>query len=212
MSDNNLNNSESSRKNYNANVCNCEEKTANRNRNTQCRENRPESDRQPRNQTCSCTEKREQILKEAEASCGRSDISEADLQEVYKNACTGKESVEILKSFSSNKGFRNLLIRQYKEYSSIAKEIELYANQLGYSLEKTSVFAKGMMYMTTAINTIKDKSDSKLSEIMMQGINMGIISLTKLNNKLSEENRSCHLADSLLSLLMKNLEEMKLFL
>ena len=69
-----------------------------------------------------------------------------------------------------------------------------------------------MIYMTTAINTIKDKSDSKLSEIMMQGINMGIISLTKLNNKLSEENRSCHLADSLLSLLMKNLEEMKLFL
>ena len=160
---------------------------------------------------CSCREKRERLMKEVN-ECDATKVTEEELREVYKNACTGKESVEILKAFSSDKGFRNLLIRQYNEYSSLANDIELYADKLGYRLEKTSVFAKGMMYFTTAVNTMKDKFDSKLSEIMMQGINMGIVAMTKLTNKLSDENRSCDLANALLDLLKKDLEEMKMFL
>lgn len=139
-------------------------------------------------------------------------IAETDLQEVYKNACTGKESVEIIRGFSANKGFKNVLIRQYKEYSALAKETEIYANRLGYDLQKTSALAKAMMYITTAMNTLKDKSDSKLSEIMIQGIDMGIIAMTKIINRNSDENKSCSLAESMLALLQKNLEEMKLFL
>ena len=208
MSDNsNFSENKRNANDCNANVCTCAERKQNREETTD--DYRTE---RPTTVKSDCAEKRERLLRQAETECDRSKITEADLQEVYRNACVGKESVEILKSFSSDKGFRNLLIRQYKEYSSISKEIELYANQLGYTLEKTSIFAKGMMYITTAVNTLKDKSDSKLSEIMMQGINMGIISLTKLTNKLSEENRTCHLANALLDLLDKNLEEMKLFL
>ncbi len=201
MSDNGKQSEDKMNAKQNESFCACAEKTQTET-----------TERQTERMTATCAEKRERLLRQAETECNRDKISEADLQEVYRNACVGKESVEILKSFSQNKGFRNLLIRQYKEYSSIAKEIELYANQLSYNLEKTSIFAKGMMYFTTAVNTLKDKSDSKLSEIMMQGINMGIISLTKLTNKLSEENRSCVLANNLLDLLDKNLEEMKLFL
>lgn len=147
-----------------------------------------------------------------EKGCPTPVPSEIDLQEVYKNAFTGKESVEILRSFSADKSFRNVLIRQYKEYAALAKDIELCANRLGYDLKKTSFFAKSMMYVTTAINTLTDKSDSKLSEIYIQGINMGIIAMTKLINKLNDENKTLPYANSLLSLLQKDLEEMKLFL
>ena len=139
-------------------------------------------------------------------------ISEQDLQEVYKNTSTARDSVDILRSFSANKGFKNILIRQYKEYASLGKEIEMYANKLGYDLQKNSFLAKSMMYVTTAVNTIKDKSDSKLAEIMIQGIDMGIIAMTKLINKNSDEDKTCSFAESLLALLQKNLEEMKLFL
>lgn len=138
--------------------------------------------------------------------------SETDLQEVYKNAFTGKESVEILRSFSADKGFRNVLIRQYKEYASLAKEIELYANQAGFDLKKTSFFARSMMYITTAMNTIKDKSDSKLSEIYIQGIDMGIIAMVRLINKLADEGKTLPYAQALLDMLQRNLEEMKAFL
>ena len=159
-----------------------------------------------------CADKREELLRKAEKETEKCSYAEADLQEVYKNAFTGKESVEILRSFSANKGFRTILIRQYKEYASLAKEIELCANQLGFELKKTSFFARSMMYITTAMNTINDKSDSKLSEIYIQGINMGIIAMVRLINKLSEENKSLSYANALLSLLQKDLEEMKLFL
>ena len=94
----------------------------------------------------------------------------------------------------------------------IIKEIEIYANKVNIQLQRPSIFARSMMYMTTALNTMTDKSDSKLSEIMLQGINMGIISLTKLLNKLSEENKTCNCAENLLKLLNKNLEEMKMYL
>ena len=94
----------------------------------------------------------------------------------------------------------------------MGKEIELYADKVGYSLQKTSLFARGMMYFTTAINTVKDRSDSKLSEIYIQGLNMGIIAMTKLINKVTEENRTCSYAETLLDILQKHLEEMKLFL
>lgn len=142
----------------------------------------------------------------------RSEINDEDLREVYKNACLGKISIEILEKFCVDKSFKNLLIKQYKEYNEAVKEIELYANEVNINLQKPSVFARSMMYMTTAVNTMTDKSDSKLSEIMLQGINMGIISLTKLRNKLKEEGKSCNCCDNLLRMLNKNLSEMKAYL
>ena len=68
------------------------------------------------------------------------------------------------------------------------------------------------MHFTTAINTLKDKSNSKLAEIMVQGINMGIISIMKIINRLSDEGRSNQYADKMLAVLQENLNEMKLFL
>ncbi len=146
-------------------------------------------------------------LKDSELNLGK-----GELQEVYKNATVGMESIEILRPLSSDKGFRNVLIKQYKSYSQIAKDIELYAEQNNIELDEPSLFAKGMMYLTTTVNTLKDKSASKLAEIMIQGINMGIISLIKVINKASDEGRENSFAEDMLKVLQNNLEEMKLFL
>ena len=160
----------------------------------------------------SSAERREELLEELTHASNEEVIAESDIKEVYKNASTGKESVEILRGFSQNKGFKTLLLRQYKEYAALCRELEMYANKQGYEPQQTSVFAKGMMYITTAVNTLKDKSDSKLAEIMIQGINMGIVATTRQLNNLSEQNRTCSYAEELLRILQKNLEEMKLFL
>lgn len=139
-------------------------------------------------------------------------INKEELQEIYKNAVLGMESVDILRPLSSDRGFRNLLLKQYRRYVAIAKEMELYAAEKGEDLNDPSLFAKGMMHFTTMINTIKDKSNSKLAEIMVQGINMGIISIMKIINRLSDEGRSNKYADKMLAVLQENLNEMKLFL
>lgn len=155
----------------------------------------------------------QRLLDEADeaAECNRK-IGAEELQEIYRNATVGMQSVEILRPLSEDKGFRNVLLKQYKGYAATARELEVYAEEYDVELNDPSVFAKGMMYFTTMVNTIKDKSNGKLAEIMIQGINMGIISLTKLINKLSDEGKSNAYADDMLELLEHNLNEMKLFL
>lgn len=139
-------------------------------------------------------------------------INKEELQEIYKNAVLGMESVDILRPLSSDRGFRNLLLKQYRRYASVAKEMEMYAAERGDDLNDPSMFAKGMMHFTTMINTLTDKSNSKLAEIMVQGINMGIISIMKIINRLSDEGKSNEYADKMLVVLQDNLNEMKLFL
>ena len=139
-------------------------------------------------------------------------INKEELQEIYKNAVLGMESVDILRPLSADRGFRNLLLKQYRRYASVAKEMELYAAERGDNLNDPSMFAKGMMHFTTMINTLTDKSNSKLAEIMVQGINMGIISIMKIINRLSDEGRSNQYADKMMEVLQDNLNEMKLFL
>lgn len=153
------------------------------------------------------------LLKECEnLSSPQPKIAPSVLQEVYQNAMLGKYAVENLRPLSSDRGFRNLLLKQYKEYSAIAKEIEVYADKVGMDVKSINIFSRGMMYFTTMMNTIGNKSNSKLAEIMIQGINMGIISLTKIINKKSDEEESHSFAKKMMEVLDKNLEEMKLFL
>ena len=74
----------------------------------------------------SSAERRERLLENLTETGGEEIIAESDVREVYKNASTGKESVEILRGFSQNKGFKTLLLRQYKEYSALCRELEMY--------------------------------------------------------------------------------------
>lgn len=192
---------------------------------TERKENGKNQNQQRRN--CGCVETKERdcdcqdskvrnervrsLLNDCEIpKCG--EINGTEMQEIYRNATVGMESVEILRPLSEDRGFKNLLLRQYRRYSMIAKEIELYATDHGVELDDPSLFAKAMMHVTTMVNTLKDKSSSKLAEIMIQGINMGIISITKIVNHLSDEGRSNEYADKMIDILQKNLEEMKLFL
>lgn len=134
------------------------------------------------------------------------------MQDIYKNAKLGMASIEILRPFSDDRGFRNLLMRQYSEYNALAKEMEIYCATHNIELKDNLIYNKIMMFTSTAINTMKDKSNSKLSEIMIQGINMGIISTTKVQNALSDTNGHNIFADKIMLLLQQNLEDLKLFL
>lgn len=153
------------------------------------------------------------LLKECEdLSSPEQKIEPTELQEVYQNAMLGKYAVENLRPLSTDRGFRNLLLKQYKEYSAIAKEMEAYADKFDMELHGVNVINRGMMYFSTMMSTIGNKSNSKLAEIMIQGINMGIISITKIVNKKSSENPSSQFAEKMMEVLHVNLEEMKLFL
>ncbi len=135
-----------------------------------------------------------------------------DVREIYRNTTAGKESIEILRPLSENEGFRNVLTREDKEYTDFAQKIEVYATENGIDIKEVSPFARGMMYISAILNTVVDKTPSKLASVMIQGINMGEISILKIINKLADDGKQSPLCEDMLALLRKNKEEMSLFL
>lgn len=156
-----------------------------------------------KNKECACGERERESYPERDYE---------EMQEIYHNALAGMDSVEILRPISKDRSFRSLLLKQYKEYSQIATEMEKEAKVRGAELKKPSFMAKAMMYMSAKVSTLKDKSSSRLAEIMIQGIDMGIISVTKVVNRLEAENRTNVYAQKMADILAKNLEETKAFL
>lgn len=182
-------------KNVNESGC-CQEKTS------CCCEERPVCGCEKEQGTCECRE-------QARNGDG---INGEELQEIYHDAMLGKISVEILRPISKDRSFREMLTKQYIGYDNIAKKMEDYAETTGVELKDPTGFARGMMYCTTMMNTVKDKSNSKLAEIMIQGINMGIISLTKISNKLNNEGKSNEYVEEMSDLLQEYLVQTKAFL
>ncbi len=151
-------------------------------------------------------------IEQEEIDAGMLDQMEL-LQEVYKNATVGMQSIEIVRPMVKDKALKSILFRQYNSYKALAKELELQAATEGYDLRSATFFSKVMMYSGLIMNTISDRSSSKLAEIMIQGLNMGIISLVKVKNSLDPAAKvDLTFADKLMDMLHNNIEALKPYL
>lgn len=123
------------------------------------------------------------------------------------------QSIEAIKPFIKDRTFKNLLYRHYETYNSFFKEVQHRCTDAGYEMTETGILTKAVMYMSIIKNTIADKSVSKLAEMMIQGVNMGIISCVKIINTLeSEECTDIEIVARLLASLQEQLDELKVYL
>ncbi len=111
------------------------------------------------------------------------------LNELNKGACMGMDSINMIKDKIKDKEFKNVVEKIYKKYEEISRNI----NKLYYKYDRvdepktTNPISKAMLWSGIEINTLADTSDSKLAELLLNGINMGIIEGRKiLNNKFSD--------------------------
>lgn len=136
------------------------------------------------------------------------------LQEIYRNTTAGMYSVETIKPYVKDKELRKLLFNQFNAYKKLSKEIELEAANQELDIKPINIMAKFMMTSGTFFNTLGDKSSSKIAEIMLQGIDMGIISCIKLINGIGQDNTNIDLslAKKTLELFQNNFEQLKAYL
>lgn len=132
------------------------------------------------------------------------------LQEMYKGTRMGIDSIEALKNYVEDRPLINILNNQKKEYQTLADELELEGAKTCTDLKPLPVKDKVMMWGGVIFNTLKDRSPSKIAEIMIQGTNMGIISLTKALNKY--EGEQTPYADRLMNIYKTNLDTFKVYL
>ena len=107
------------------------------------------------------------------------------LDEVNKGATMGMDAINYLVPKVKEARFKEVLDIEYNKYKDISRRANnLYEN---YTTEKepheTSTMNKMMTWYGIQMRTMNDNSNSKISELLMQGTNMGIIEGRRLLNQ-----------------------------
>lgn len=104
------------------------------------------------------------------------------LKELHKGAIMGMNSISYVEEKVGDKEFKNELSSQYNQYSDILTRIIDSYNHIGEVPENTKLKDKMQTWVGIQLNTMTDQSNSKLSEMLIQGTTMGIIEGCKLKN------------------------------
>lgn len=107
------------------------------------------------------------------------------LDEVNKGATMGMNAISFVSDkVSDDKKFKDVLNTEYNKYENISKRVNnLYSNYTSKEPHETNTMEKMMTWYGIQMKTITDSTTSKLSELLMQGTNMGIIEGRRLLNR-----------------------------
>ncbi len=104
------------------------------------------------------------------------------LQDVVRNARTGKDAVEQLMNKAEGDSMRRELEKEKASYQQTQQEGERALVDAGGRAEPTGPLARAGMWMGLEMETLADRSDAHIAEIVIQGATMGVIEMTKALN------------------------------
>ena len=106
------------------------------------------------------------------------------LDEVNKGATMGMDAITFVYDKVKDKEFGKVLDVEFNKYKDISRRVnELYSNYSDKEPHETNTMNKMMTWYGIQMKTMTDDSTSKLSELLMQGTNMGIIEGRRLLNE-----------------------------
>ena len=106
------------------------------------------------------------------------------LDEVNKGATMGMDAISFVSDKVSDSKFKEVLDTEYNKYKKISQRVnDLYANYSNKEPHETNTMNKMMTWYGIQMKTMADDTTSKLSELLMQGTNMGIIEGRRLMNQ-----------------------------
>lgn len=106
------------------------------------------------------------------------------LDEINKGACMGMDAINFVLDKVEDKDFKKVIEEQYNDYHHIEEEIEkIYHKYDDGKPHETNAITKAMTWSGIEMKTLTDNSNSKIAELLLQGVNMGIIEGRKILNK-----------------------------
>lgn len=106
------------------------------------------------------------------------------LDEINKGATMGMDAISYVSEKANDTQFKQVLNTEYNKYKDISNRVNnLYSNYSTKEPHETNAMNKMMAWYGIQMKTIKDDTTSKLSELLMQGTNMGIIEGRRLINQ-----------------------------
>lgn len=135
------------------------------------------------------------------------------LKEISKDSKMGMDSINMVGEKVQDEKFQKLLDEQHNEYQNIFDRTQEILKQHGEAIEDVPAMQKMMGWMGVQMNTMNDKSNSQLSELLIQGNDMGIIKGHKLlNNNEFTTPEIQNLLSDFVRLQEKNIDDLKKWL
>ena len=104
------------------------------------------------------------------------------LQDVVRNARTGRDSVEHLMKKAGEGPMREELEKEKASYLESQREGERALEDAGGTPEPSGPVERAGMWIGLEMETLADRSDAHIAEIVIQGATMGVIEMTKALN------------------------------
>ena len=107
------------------------------------------------------------------------------LDEINKGATMGMDAISFISQKVEDNQFKNILKTEYNKYKDISARVNKLYNNFATNKEphETNTMNKMMTWHGIQMKTMTDDTTSKLSELLMQGTNMGIIEGRRLINQ-----------------------------
>lgn len=142
------------------------------------------------------------------------DINRKVLNEVNKGATMGMDAISYVTDKVEDEKFKKILNVEYNKYRKTFDKVnEIYSEYGEGEPQETNQMNKMMTWYGVQMKTVNDKSNSKISELLLQGTNMGIIEGRRLlNNNPSIDPEVRKILDEFVTMQEDSMETLKKYL
>ncbi len=125
----------------------------------------------------------------------------------------GVASIEETVDHTTHKDLRQKLTRCKDEHEELKTELQDLLDQYGDEGKAPNTMARGMSWMKTNMKLSMDDSDKTIAELMTDGCNMGVKSLSRyLNQYKAADEQSKNITKRLIHLEAKLAEDLRAYL
>lgn len=136
------------------------------------------------------------------------------LDEINKGSSMGTDAVACVLKKVEDKKLKKVLEDLHKKYENIIRRINKIYNK--YNKDKTphetNMMNKVMTWYGVEMKTFNDTSNSKIAELILQGINMGIIEGKKIYNSKKMDMKVKNIVKEYINMQEEYVEILKKFL
>ena len=104
------------------------------------------------------------------------------LNQINKGIKMGMDSISNVSEKVQDSKLKDELLFEYDKYNEILNEVNSELKNYNEFPKELNPMQKMAGWMSVEFNTLDDKSDYKIAEMMLKGMNMGIIEGVKLLN------------------------------
>lgn len=135
------------------------------------------------------------------------------LNEIHKGAKMGMDSISYVYEKIGDVNLKDNLSFQYNQYSDILDSVNDVYQKYGEIPNDESLKNKVMSWTGIQMNTLTNKSNSHIADMLIQGTTMGIIEGRKLLNRYPNASSDIkNILNSFVTMQENNVEKLKTFL